>query len=845
MIHPNLPIEPVEHGTEVRPAQLLKNRYSWLYDIAFGVLISALAFILYQNTLDNKYSFDDYYVMDQNPKVIKGIAGIPDIFTSRYHEEEGCVFGYRPVIQSVFALEYEYWGADPRTSHLINLIFYILDLILAYIILRKLFNKYHPILPFVTVLLFAAHPIHTEAVANVKNRDILLGFLLSLGSLFLFMKYFETRRWWWIPLAVLCFIIAMYSKEETVTFAIIIPISLFFYRPVPTPRFRDFRFRWPIFLLPVPRLPSFPKIRLKRFDLIRTTYIILIIICAGGSLAAFILSGSLAYPGVGLYYLTIILLIIYYRKWNSYKKNGFRSFILNPVIILGLIAYALSIVFKTYIPAFGALLCFAIYFLGISFSSINSRFKRERIRPESKVPAPKKIKDPETGNRRFWLSVSWELRALILISIFLPLLGWACYKLPNLYLPVEYLRFYRAENPLFAADPAFDRFTLGLSSLYFYLEKLAWPEHFGFYYGYNMIPAAEWDGFKVLFSLIFHTTLLILAVAFIRKRHILSFAVLFYIAAVSIFMNLVIPIPGIVAERFVFSAALSFCMIVAFILFWGIGMIRKKDGLTWWKQALIVALVIALIVPYSQKTIERNKDWKDYNTIFTRDIKYLDNSVKAHYTLVNWLSRDLFNDYQHGIRGGPLIQKANDILTRLNRIIEIDSTFHFAWNNMGVLYSDILNQNKLAISCFSMAIEHDTTYAEGFYNLGTALFREGNVAGGAICYEKAILFKSSYIRNIAEMANDYFSQGQFREPLIMYPIILKKDSTLLKPTLNLGFCYLLNQDTARAIPLLEKAFIMDPTFYELGIDLYYYFGQHGNMKKAEEYKVMAYLNRKK
>jgi hypothetical protein len=80
------------------------------HNLYLSLIIFVFAFLLYGNTIQNNYSIDDTYVTQNNPRVEKGIAGIPEILTSRYVDEEGNSFGYRPVAVITFAIEQNYGG---------------------------------------------------------------------------------------------------------------------------------------------------------------------------------------------------------------------------------------------------------------------------------------------------------------------------------------------------------------------------------------------------------------------------------------------------------------------------------------------------------------------------------------------------------------------------------------------------------------------------------------------------------------------------------------------------------------------------------------------------------------
>ncbi len=66
------------------------------------VIILALSFFLYGNTIKNNYNLDDIFVVKNNPQVLKGIKAIPEIFTSRYFENRQAKFGYRPLFHKQF-----------------------------------------------------------------------------------------------------------------------------------------------------------------------------------------------------------------------------------------------------------------------------------------------------------------------------------------------------------------------------------------------------------------------------------------------------------------------------------------------------------------------------------------------------------------------------------------------------------------------------------------------------------------------------------------------------------------------------------------------------------------------
>jgi hypothetical protein len=81
------------------------------------LLLLLIVSSLYVNTIANKYTLDDNFVV--NDKTAQGISAIPDIFTSKYviRDKVGQAYGYRPVVLSFFAAEATFWGQSASVSH--------------------------------------------------------------------------------------------------------------------------------------------------------------------------------------------------------------------------------------------------------------------------------------------------------------------------------------------------------------------------------------------------------------------------------------------------------------------------------------------------------------------------------------------------------------------------------------------------------------------------------------------------------------------------------------------------------------------------------------------------------
>ena len=88
--------------------------------------------MLYGNTIPNEFSMDDELVTLDHKIVSKGFSGIPEIFTSRYVQNDQQSYEYRPIVQVTFAIEHQFTGGNPHFSHFINIVLYALTGVLLF-----------------------------------------------------------------------------------------------------------------------------------------------------------------------------------------------------------------------------------------------------------------------------------------------------------------------------------------------------------------------------------------------------------------------------------------------------------------------------------------------------------------------------------------------------------------------------------------------------------------------------------------------------------------------------------------------------------------------------------------
>ena len=129
---------------------------------------------------------------------------------------------YRPLCVLTFRLNYLLGGLDPWGYHLVNVILHALVTALFTHTALELLQDDQAAL--IAGLMFASHPIHTEAVAGVVGRADVLACLFFLLAFNCYAKYCKYRdkggtvvgRWVWLTGMMAFSMAGMLSKEQAV-----------------------------------------------------------------------------------------------------------------------------------------------------------------------------------------------------------------------------------------------------------------------------------------------------------------------------------------------------------------------------------------------------------------------------------------------------------------------------------------------------------------------------------------------------------------------------------------------------------------------------------------------------
>ncbi len=194
---------------------------------AIGIIL--LGLIVYANALNGDFIWDDDAYIKSNAH-IRDICRVGDLFSQRvgegYAGRTAPSSFYRPLQMVVYAAAYALWGFEPFGYHVINVLLHI-GVALCLFWLIAYFFADRP-LAGLAVLLYIAHPVHAEVVANASGTADPLSALLLLLSLICYVKSCTCARGLTDAGALFFFAGALLTKES----ALVFPLILLFYHYV-------------------------------------------------------------------------------------------------------------------------------------------------------------------------------------------------------------------------------------------------------------------------------------------------------------------------------------------------------------------------------------------------------------------------------------------------------------------------------------------------------------------------------------------------------------------------------------------------------------------------------------
>ncbi len=350
-------------------------------------------------------------------------------------------------------------------------------------------------------------------------------------------------------------------------------------------------------------------------------------------------------------------------------------------------------------------------------------------------------------------------------------------------------------NPFVFANPS-EALATKIFILDKYLGLLLFPHPLSADYSWATIAYRSFSDLSVWLSFFVHAGMIFFGYTLLRKRHLLAFAILFYLFHLALVSNFFMPLGATMGERLIYHSSFGFAIAAGYFILEGI---RRLPSLPL-QKGLSVAVAAALVVPCGYITIKRNEDWHDTDVLFLHDANVVPNSVLANG-----------NAGKAYILYAEKAEKAGDVS---KEHVMLDS----------------------ALTKLRKAVKFHPRFVNGFFNLGYAYYKLDNLDSAEYCWNEARknfpshpnfpnvydpLLAHGFVNRAVEAGqkNDFVTAEKFSERALQYsPNNPETWEKYAGANLSLG-----RLDTARQG--FEKSLALNPQYTNarLGLSSVWYF----------------------
>jgi Tfp pilus assembly protein PilF len=362
------------------------------------------------------------------------------------------------------------------------------------------------------------------------------------------------------------------------------------------------------------------------------------------------------------------------------------------------------------------------------------------------------------------------------------------------------------EQPISPRDPWTIKLGTSMVILLHYLEKVIVPFPLAFYYGYKFIEPQSISNPIPLLSAGIYLLLISALIYFLRYNKTISLGIGIYLISVATFSNYFVFVPGIVADRFLLTASLGWCIIMpaALVRFFNIDITRERLKVSEFPKGFIYSFGIVLGL-YSFMTISRNFDWKDYASLSKHDISYVENSSQAHNLLALNLMQKSYDI------ADPMAQKASrlEALGHFKKAVEIYPHFYNATYDIARVFN-VLHENDSSIFYFKKALAIDSGNPNPALFIGQMLSEKQQYNEAIPYLQYAVAHTTGNYEAYDKLSFAYFRLNDYKQSIAVNIAAISKLPMQPEPYINIAHVYLAWQQTDSAKVYLQKALSISP-----------------------------------
>jgi tetratricopeptide (TPR) repeat protein len=189
--------------------------------------IVIIGLVVFCNGLFNGFVGDDSSQIVDNP-IIHSISNLPLLFSGStfYNGQQQQLTGayYKPLLPVFYTLVYAIFGANAFIFHLFEILFFIANACLLYLVFNHFFKSS---LAFLFAIIFLVHPINSEIAFYIADAQEILFFFFGILAFLIILNRQTQKAYITTSLLLLC---SLLSKETGILFLCISLLYTFIFK---------------------------------------------------------------------------------------------------------------------------------------------------------------------------------------------------------------------------------------------------------------------------------------------------------------------------------------------------------------------------------------------------------------------------------------------------------------------------------------------------------------------------------------------------------------------------------------------------------------------------------------
>lgn len=341
-----------------------------------------------------------------------------------------------------------------------------------------------------------------------------------------------------------------------------------------------------------------------------------------------------------------------------------------------------------------------------------------------------------------------------------------------------------------------------------YLWVLIFPHPLVCDMGYPQVTPVGFNDWRAVLGFLVYAVMGVWALMNFRKKHILSYAIFFYLICFSLFSNVFFLIGTSYGERLQYMPSFGFVLALA----WGISRffniqdlndIWNPDG----KGSKVWTIAGIILALYALKTVTRNPAWENSATLYASDLPNSPNCAKLNYHNALEVARVAMDEKTGVVKDKEGLEKAVECYSKC---IKLYPEYHDAFGGRGIAYFR-LGQYDKAFDDYQVSLKYRPNNAPVLSNMGYIYFMRGQLDKAEEVYKESIKYDPRFVDARRNLGAVLAMKKNFNEAIEQWQEGLKYDPNNATLLFYIGSAYKDMGKPEEAQPWLDKAYAADPS----------------------------------